>query len=88
MNFSIIRDRDTKEPITFNDIDLGAIFYDDETKDYYIKTYVGKDDNGYFMNAVRLDDGWLMYFRETDEVEEYKGKIELKESDFRRYKNG
>lgn len=88
MNFSIIKNQSTKEPITFKDTSLGAIFYDRETDDYYIKTYLGKDDDGYFVNAIRLDDGWLMYFREDDAVEEYRGKIELKESDFRRYKNG
>lgn len=66
--------------IPFSDLVLGEVFYSKEDSDYFMVTQEIESENGdgIMYNAVCLTTGYMIYFKDEEEVERVKGEFKIK----------
>ena len=63
--------RNTADPMKFEDLKIGDVFISEGNGQVYMKTdevYEYSDKDDYYLNAVKLEDGSMVKFREYDRI--------------------
>lgn len=67
-----------KRLLQFQDLNIGDIFYDKDTRQFYIRIENQYDDGERNCNAISLDNGCALWFDDREYVCKYNKSLNLK----------
>jgi hypothetical protein len=71
-----IADRRSPKTAKFGHLQVGTVFQYQQPKEFYMKTSLVDDDDGTpIANAVKLDNGLVCYFDDSDEIVKVEAEL-------------